>query len=694
MKTELIHSYSSVSLSGISRSPSDISFSLNGNFSNSQTGLVGKDGASTIDDGNNNNNSSSSINDIPTDNSSPGCLKQWAKNTFRKKIFYRRMPILQWLPQYNLNKLLVDIIAGLTVGLTILPQGLAYATVGGLPPQYGLYSGFYGLYSGFVGCFVYIFFGGTKDVTIGPTAVMAIITLNYTVGKPPEYAVLLAFLTGIVTLCMGLFQLGFIVNFISTPVMSGFTSAAAITICSTQIKSLLGLTFPAEGFLDVFKGTVEHISDMKTNDALLSIVCIGVLLFLQNLQSIFRCCTSCLPALDKVLWLISTSRSAIVVVAATVAFTFVGDPAPVKVVGDITPGLPPFVPPHFSIDVNNTATGEVDTKSLLDILSEDGSALIVLPLLAIMEHITIAKALAGTSRVDASQEMITIGLSNLVGSFFCSMPITGSFSRTTVNHSSGVQSPLGGLVTGVLVILALQFLTPYFFFIPKPSLAAVIVCAVIFTVDLNIIYPMWKSKKMDLIPYGLTFIVSLVGGLAYGILVGFSISVMFLLYYAARPGIRVKRGLTTTGIEFIVCDLDRSLVFPSVEYSRYIVLKSGNVWANDTLPVVVDCQHIQFCDFTAAQGIRNLFVLFAERKQELILWKVKPSVLRIISGVMDSSGTPFKFCFNEAELERLLEEIVQPVSVEKGNGIMSDIRITFTSAEEDDSSNSSDASRL
>ena len=136
MKTELIHSYSSVSLSGISRSPSQASFGLNGSFSNSQTGLVSKD-PGLGDDGinNNNNSSSSSINDLPSDSESySGCMKQWAKNTFRKKILYRRLPILEWLPQYNLSKLIADIIAGFTVGLTILPQGLAYATVGGLPP--------------------------------------------------------------------------------------------------------------------------------------------------------------------------------------------------------------------------------------------------------------------------------------------------------------------------------------------------------------------------------------------------------------------------------------------------------------------------------------------------------------------------------------------------------------------------------
>lgn len=139
-------------------------------------------------------------------------------------------------------------------------------------------------------------------------------------------------------------------------------------------------------------------------------------------------------------------------------------------VGDVVPGLPPFQLPPFTFSGNNSEGVPVEF-SMMTLLQQDASALIVLPLLALMEHYTIAKQYAGTGRVDASQEMISIGLSNIGGAFFSSMPITGSFSRTVVNKASGVESPMGGLVTGTLVIVALQFLTPYFFFIPKAALA-------------------------------------------------------------------------------------------------------------------------------------------------------------------------------------------------------------------------------
>ncbi|ODN04448.1 Sodium-independent sulfate anion transporter [Orchesella cincta] len=578
----------------------------------------------------------------------PGCFKAWSNRAFTKKNVARKFPVLEWLPKYTVGKAISDLIAGLTVGLTLIPQGLAMAAVAQLPPQYGLYSAF-------IGCFVYIVVGSTKEITIGPTAVMAIITLSYING--------------------------FIVNFISSPVTSGFTSAAALTICSTQIQSLLGLKFRADGFLDVVRGTIEHFNEIRLNDAMVSLVCCIVLLFLRKLQASCKCMGSLHPAIDKFLWLIATSRSVIVILTCTVVFAMIGQNDLVAFVGDVVPGLPPFQLPPFTMSGNNT-DGTPYHYTLISMLKDDVSALIVLPLLALMEHISIAKAYAGSGRVDASQEMISIGLSNIGGAFFSSMPITGAFSRTVVNKSSGVESPMGGIVTGVLVIVSLQFLTPYFYYIPKASLASVICCAVIFTVDFEIIYPMWKSKKMDLLPWFATFSISLLVGLEIGVLIGFLISIIFLLYYAARPGVTVNRGQTTNGYQFILIDMDRSMTFAATEYARYVIMKSGTKWGKDTMPVVIDCHFIQFADYTSAQGIRDLFKMFNEKKQDLILWRLKPSVVRILTSIMELGGVPFKHCYTEEQLENILEDSL------KEREKRSSIKITFTVSgdEEEDSS--------
>ncbi|CAG7720097.1 unnamed protein product [Allacma fusca] len=352
----------------------------------------------------------------------------------------------------------------------------------------------------------------------------------------------------------------------------------------------------------------------------------------------------------------TSTRNAIVVISCAGIAAFIGKNQPFSIVGHIIPGIPKFEPPPFQIFDPKTNS----THTMVDILKEEGSAIIVIPLLAIMEHITIAKAFAGSAQIDGSQEMISIGISNLIGSFFSSMPVTGSFSRTTVNQMSGAKTPLGGLLTGTMVLLALGFLTPYFYYIPNASLAAVIVCAVIFTVDIQVIKPMWRAKKMDFIPWGLTFLVSLLVGLEFGMMTGFTISVIYLLYYAARPGVKVRRGYTGKGNEFILVEMDRSCTFPSVEYIRYVISKSATSWGKCHIPMVVDCVHIQFVDYTAAVGIHDLINQFNKRDQAIILWKVKPSLVRMLHGVMGE----FVHCRDEEDLEELIDGASRRITID------------------------------
>ncbi|PNJ88401.1 SLC26A11 isoform 14, partial [Pongo abelii] len=177
----------------------------------------------------------------------------------------RRLPILAWLPSYSLQWLKMDFVAGLSVGLTAIPQSLAYAEVAGLPPQYGLYTAF-------MGCFVYFFLGTSRDVTLGPTAIMSLLVSFYTFHEP-AYAVLLAFLSGCIQLAMGVLRLGFLLDFISCPVIKGFTSAAAVTIGFGQIKNLLGLqNIPRQFFLQVYH-TFLRIAETRVGDAVLGLVC-------------------------------------------------------------------------------------------------------------------------------------------------------------------------------------------------------------------------------------------------------------------------------------------------------------------------------------------------------------------------------------------------------------------------------------
>jgi len=165
--------------------------------------------------------------------------------------------------------------------------------------------------------------------------------------------------------------------------------------------------------------------------------------------------------------------------------------------GDVPSGMPAFKPPPFKFSEFNNATGKVMEFTLGSALRDKTSALVVIPLIALMEHMTIAKAFGGTSRIDASQELLCLGLSNIIGSFFSSIPVTGAFGRTAINYASGAQTPMGGLVTGTIIILALLIFTPWFYYIPKATLSSIVICAVIFMVDFEILVSIWKTKSIN-----------------------------------------------------------------------------------------------------------------------------------------------------------------------------------------------------
>lgn len=348
-----------------------------------------------------------------------------------KKSLNKKIPVTQWLPGYDFGTAISDLIAGLTVGLTVIPQGIAYAVVAGLPPQYGLYSAF-------MGCFVYCLFGSCKDITIGPTAIMALMTSVHA-QHGPDYAVLLSFLSGIIIFLCGLLQLGFLIDFISVPVIAGFTSAAALTIASGQWKSLLGLTISAEhkshthaGVVDYYIDIVNYISTARWQDTVLGLVCVVTLLLARALnrtgwfkplprgsqgsraQMMLNRLLSptTLKIVDKIVWFACTARNAIVVLVCLVLAMLLDpdlhdcDKEPnhcvFSLTGTIKAGLPAFQPPPFSVRVNvnndtynSTGYFGVDDHLITgfnEMVVTLGPAIIIIPLIAILESVAIAKA--------------------------------------------------------------------------------------------------------------------------------------------------------------------------------------------------------------------------------------------------------------------------------------------------------------
>ncbi|XP_028984604.1 sodium-independent sulfate anion transporter [Betta splendens] len=523
------------------------------------------------------------------------------------------LPVLSWLPRYNMGWLQMDLLAGLTVGLTTVPQALAYAEIAGLPVQFGLYSAF-------MGGFIYTVLGTSKDVTLGPTAIMSLLCFSV-VGGQPHRAALLSLLCGLVQAAMALLRLGFLLDFISYPVIKGFTFAAAVTIGFGQVKHILGLKgVPQQFFLEVYY-TFHKIPEARPGDVVLGVICLFLLVMFKVMKTNLGCDdgSASLRVTRKIVWAVATMRNALIVVAASlVAFSWDASGHHVFTITGETPrGLPPFRPPPTS---DTTSNGTV--VSFGDIVEDFGAGLAMIPLMGLLESIAIAKSFASQNdyRINANQELLAIGLTNIMGSFVSAYPVTGSFGRTAVNSQTGVCTPAGGIITSVIVLLSLAFLMPAFYYIPKASLAAVIICAVAHMVDYRIVIKMWRISKLDLVPFIVTFLLSF-WQVQYGIIGGVAVSGVLLLYNTARPQIKVS----DHGV--LVMELSSGLSFPATEHLSHI-LHSQALQVSAPRSVVLDCHHVSVIDYTVISELGDLLRQFRLRDVELVFCRLQPSVLQ------------------------------------------------------------------
>ncbi|BFG04874.1 sodium-independent sulfate anion transporter [Drosophila madeirensis] len=557
-------------------------------------------------------------------------LRDSGRKLCRPSTITNKFPILQWLPRYRMEYLMQDFIAGFTVGLTTIPQAIAYGVVAGLEPQYGLYSAF-------MGCFTYIVFGSCKDVTIATTAIMALMVNQYATISP-DYAVLVCFLAGCIVLVLGLLNMGVLVRFISIPVITGFTMAAATTIGSAQINNIVGLSSPSNDLLPSWKNFFTHLPSIRKWDALLGVSSLVFLLLMKHVKDI--------KWGNRIFWkYLALSRNALAVIFGTfLAYILSRDGnQPFRVTGNITAGVPPFRLPPFS----TTVDGEY--VSFGEMISTVGASLGSIPLISILEIVAISKAFSKGKIVDASQEMVALGMCNIMGSFVLSMPVTGSFTRTAVNNASGVKTPLGGAVTGALVLMALAFLTQTFYFIPKCTLASIIIAAMISLVELHKIADMWKSKKKDLFPFVVTIITCMFWSLEYGILCGIAANMVYILYSSARPQVYVRLE-KINGHEVSVVDVKQKLDYASAEYLKEKVVRFLNQQNGETSLVVIKGEEINSIDYTVAMNIVSLKGDLDALNCGLICWKWNFASAGVVCRLKNDIRPIFKFDLTLEEL--------------------------------------------
>ncbi|XP_059145077.1 sodium-independent sulfate anion transporter-like [Physella acuta] len=511
-----------------------------------------------------------------------------------------RFPIISWLPMYSLFNLQCDIIAGITVGLTLIPQGLAFSGIAGLPTQYGLYSGF-------ICTFVYTLMGSAKDITIGPSAITSLLTASFatTVSptlpngeKDPTLPILLAFTTGLVFTAMSFLKLSIIVSYISLPVINAFSSAAAITIAVSQLKKLREIKWKND----------------PTNPPSLA-----------------------MAILQKSMFIAGASSTAIVVILASILFYIleINGIHGITPTGKIKPGMPDFQAPKFEINIGNT------TMTSSEVFAKLGAGIGIVPIICLIEAMSVGKYFARVHKykLDPTQELLAYGVGNLLTSFFQGYPVTGTFSRTAINAQCGVKSQLGCVLTGIIVIISLSFLTPLFYYIPKCALAAVIIAAVLAMVDFTTIKMIYKANKLELLPYAITFICTLAIGIQFSSQEGFFI-------------VTPTHGLTFPGAEFLeIKALDKAL---NVEKPHIVIL---------------NMEHISNIDFSAAQSLRSLIVecefhgmklilAQAQKKARRQLKKAKLpnlTLVKTLQDAFDKFSKPLKD-FHELEVQAPTEE--------------------------------------
>lgn len=354
-----------------------------------------------------------------------------------------------------------------------------------------------------MGCFVYVIFGSCQYITIGSTAVASLLVFQAAAGVW-QRAVLLTFITGFLEILMAIFQLSFLVDFVSGPVSSGFTSAVALIIFTSQMKNMFGVQSEGSSFLATWISIIRDIEHIHWNDTIMGILCISFLIFVKWIATIeigpknYYDKNLFQKMICKLLWLCGISRNALVVIVC-IYIGYWSDSYGYdyfKLCGYIPPGLPNISIPKFYIEdirINGTVIQEEET--FFEMVQFLGSGLIVIPLIALLESFTVCKVFAKDQSIDVTQEIITVGISNIANSLFQGYRANAGLARTAVNYASGAKTPMANLYIGIIVVLALLYLTPLFAFIPKACLAAIIISAVIFMIQYDVVKPMWKSNS-------------------------------------------------------------------------------------------------------------------------------------------------------------------------------------------------------
>lgn len=535
----------------------------------------------------------------------------------------RWLPCLDWAASYDKATAGKDGLAAVIVTLMLIPQSLAYAMLAGLPPITGLYASIAPL-------FLYAIFGSSRTLAVGPVAVVSLMTAAALgpmfAAESAEYlgaAMLLAALSGVILLLMAIFRLGFLANFLSHPVISGFISASGLLIALSQLKHILGVQAQGQTVLELLPSLVAQLPSVHTPTLMIGGLC---LVFLQLVRTRLKglllglgCSKGWADALTK-------TGPVLTIIVSVMAVTL-GDlaGAGVQVVGEIPEGLPLLRLPTM------------DLQLAIELLP----AALLISLVGFVESVSVAQTLAAKrrERIDPDQELVGLGTANIAAAVSGGFPVTGGFARSIVNFDAGAKTPMAGVLTAVGIALTALFFTPLFHNLPHAVLAATIIVAVLSLVDLQSLKRTWRFSKQDFIAQAATMIGVLFMGVEIGIIMGVSLSLLLFLWRTSRPHSAVvgqlpgsehfrniERFAVIQSDSVVSLRVDESLYFPNARYLEERIIELM-VEYPQCQHLVLMCSGVNLIDASALDSLEAIAERLKAADVQLHLSEVKGPVM-------------------------------------------------------------------
>ena len=513
--------------------------------------------------------------------------------------------------------------AGVTTAVMLIPQSMAYALLAGLPPVIGLYTSI-------VPLLVYALLGTSRQLAVGPVAMVALLVSSGigALSDPGDLetyvrlTIMLTFMVGILQFSMGIFRLGFLTNFMSHPVISGFTSAAALIIGFSQLKHVLGVNLTrSQNIWKIFYQAIQEVDQINPYTLCLGLATIAFLLVIKRVNRLIP------------------GALIIVIVSCLVTWGWDLQQMGVKIVAEIPRGLPPIRLPVIDI---------TDVTALLPIA-------LTISFVGFMESIAVGKKIATEKHyeLDANKELIALGAANFSGAFFQAMPIAGSFSRTAVNNEARASTGLAGIITAIVIGIVLLFFTPLLYFLPNAVLAGIIMVAVYRLMDFREVSFLWKVKRDDLALLIITFAATIGLGVIEGIFVGMGVSMVWFVIKTTRPHYavlgklpgrtdycNVKRHQTESTGNILVIRFDAQFYYGNVSFLKETLIKAEAEMETVLKGVVIDASSINQLDSSAVQALQEIMQDYRNRGCKLLFANIKGPVLDVMkrSGFHENLG--------------------------------------------------------